>query len=234
MKVLITGASKGIGHGIATVLAGAGFQVGLMARSLDRLKRMQEEFRAQGGTCAVAEADLRNPASTRTAVDQLVQELGGVDALINNAGVVIFKDIFGITLEEWHEMIETNVNGVFYTTRAVLPYLKEQGNGFIINISSISGRMPLTGGSSYAASKFAVTGFSQSLFQELRDYGIRVATVYPGSVDSQSHRHNPAEDTAWKATPEEIGTACLNILKMSGPACISEVEIRPLSRPPKK
>ena len=129
-------------------------------------------------------------------------------------------------------MIETNVSGLFYATRAVLPHLKSQGRGYIINISSISGRLPLCGGSGYAASKYAVTGFSDSLFLEVRDYGIQVTTIYPGSVDSASHLHDPGEDTGWKVRPEEVGQACRDILRMRPGACISQLEIRPLRRPP--
>ncbi|MGI6456237.1 MAG: SDR family NAD(P)-dependent oxidoreductase [bacterium] len=234
MKVLITGASKGIGRGIATVLAQEGFEVGLMARSINLLQELQKELTTQGCTCAVEEVDLRNVESTSNAVKVLIRKLGGVDALINNAGVVIRKNIFDLSLEEWHTMMETNINGVYYATRAVLPYLKEQRKGVIINISSISGKVPLAGGSAYAASKYAVTGFSQSLFQEVRDSGIKVATIYPGSVDSESHRHDPNEDHSWKVRPEDVGYACRQILTTSDPTCISELEIRPLARPSKK
>src|SRR5690606_8893167 len=114
MKVLITGASKGIGRGIATVLAQEGFEVGLMARSINLLQELQKELTTQGCTCAVEEVDLRNVESTSNAVKVLIRKLGGVDALINNAGVVIRKSIFDLSLEEWHTMMETNINGVYY------------------------------------------------------------------------------------------------------------------------
>ncbi len=232
MKIIITGASKGIGRGIATFLAREGFEVGLLARSGDLLAELEEKIKTAGGRCASLSCDLRDPDATSGAIDRLVRELGGVDGLINNAGLVIRKDVFTLTLEEWQAMLETNVAGVFYATRAVLPHLKSQRRGYIINISSISGRLPLRGGSGYAATKYAVTGFSDSLFLEVRDHGIQVTTIYPGSVDSESHRHDAEEDTSWKVRPEEVGQACRDILRMEPGTCISQLEIRPLRKPP--
>lgn len=234
MKVIVTGASKGIGRGIARVLAREGHQLGLLARSLNLLGELRDEIRSGGGICEIAACDLRNHDETSRSIQALTEALGGLDALINNAGLVIRKDVLSISLDEWHAMIETNVNGVFYATRAALPYLRESQNAHLINISSISGKVPLPGGSGYAASKYAVTGFSDSLFQELRDYGIKVCSVYPGSVDSDSHRHDPSEDHSWKVKPEDVGIACRDLMNASGPACISHLEIRPLRRPPKK
>lgn len=233
MRVIITGASKGIGRGIATTLAREGFQIGALARSGGLLEELREEIEDIGGVCRVAVCDLRDAHATETAVALLRDELGGIDALINNAGLVIRKNAVDLTVEEWHAMIETNVNGLFYATRAVLPHMQAQGSGHIINISSISGRVPLPGGSAYAASKFAVTGFSQSLFQEVRDHGIKVTVVYPGSVDSESHRHGAESEPTWKVPPEEVGRACACILRTPQGTLISELEIRPVGRPPK-
>lgn len=233
MKVIVTGASKGIGRGIATFLASDGFTVGLLARSLDLLGELKREIEADGGACAVAACDIRDPEKTRAAIESLIEALGGIDALVNNAGLVIRKDVFELSLEEWHKLIDTNVNGLFYATRAVLPRMREQGHGDIINVSSISGRVPLPGGSAYAATKYAVTGFTQSLFQEVRDYGIRATTVYPGSVNSASERHDANADTSWKVQPEEVGQAIRDLLRFRRGTVVSELEIRPLGRPPK-
>ncbi len=233
MKVIITGASKGIGRGIATYLAMDGMETGLLARSASALEDVTQSIEEQGGACHAVPCDLRDPDATEQSVQEIVRLMGGVDALINNAGVVIRKDIFELTLEEWRAMVDTNINGVFYATRAVLPYMREQQAGRIINISSISGKLPLPGGSGYAASKFAVTGLSLSLFQELRDHGIIVSTVYPGSVDSASHRHEAEADPSWKVAPEDVGRLCRDILNTAPGTVLSEVEIRPLRRPPK-
>ncbi|MCL4691072.1 MAG: SDR family NAD(P)-dependent oxidoreductase [Candidatus Hydrogenedentes bacterium] len=234
MRVIVTGASKGIGRGIATFLAMDGFQVALLARSKDLLKDVRQSIEEHEGDCFSVACDLRDPDETEYAIGAAVEHFGGVDALINNAGLVIRKSAFDISLDEWRAMVDTNINGVFYATRAVLPHMKRQGSGHIINVSSISGRVPLPGGSGYAATKFAVTGFSQSLLQEVRDFGIKVTTIYPGSVDSASHRHDPSEDAGWKVRPEEVGEACAHVLHTPPGTVISELEIRPLGRPPKK
>lgn len=233
MKVIVTGASKGIGRGIASFLAMDGFDVGLLARSTDLLEDLRQSLEEQGGTCFSVACDLRDHDETAAAIPALIDGLGGVDALINNAGLVIRKSALDISLEEWHALIDTNVNGLFYATRAVLPYMKDQGSGHIINISSISGKVPLPGGSAYAATKFAVSGFSQSLFQEVRDLGIKVTTIYPGSVDSESHRYEADADYSWKVSPEEIGQACAHVLRAHPGTVTSELEIRPLNRPTK-
>jgi len=233
MKVIVTGASHGIGQGIVSRLAAQGCTVGMLARSEAALQDLQERHSTTNAFHPYACADLQDPDATATAIAKLIGELQGVDALINNAGVVIRKDIFDLSLDEWHAMVNTNINGLFYATRAVLGPMKEQGAGHLINISSISGKFPLPGGSAYAATKYACTGFSQSLFQEVRDFGIKVTTIFPGSVDSQSHRHDPDADSDWKVTPEEVGQACWDVLNTRPGNCVSEVEIRPLARPPK-
>jgi NADP-dependent 3-hydroxy acid dehydrogenase YdfG len=231
MRVIVTGASRGIGRGIATYLAVDGFEVGLLARSRDLLEDVRQTIEEQGGTCFSAACDLRDPEQTELAVAATIEALDGVDALINNAGIVIRKSVWDLSIEEWRAMIDTNVSGMFYATRAVLPHFKKQGRGHVVNVSSISGKVPLPGGSAYAATKYAVTGFSQSLFQEVRDFGIKVTTIFPGSVDSESHRHDPAADHSWKVTPEEVGAACASVLRTAPGTVISELEIRPQMRP---
>ena len=224
MKVIITGASRGIGRGIAQALSRQGHTLGLLSRSRESLAAVQQETGAE----AIAPCDLRDPEAVASAIDALANKLGGLDALVNNAGQVVRKNIFDLTIEEWQEMVETNLSGMFYATRAALPYLKEHG-GHIINLSSISGYMPLPGGSGYAATKYGVTGFSESLFGELREYGIKVGVIFPGSVDSQSHRHEDS-DASWKVDPEEVGEAVQTMLSTSGKTCIRALEIRPISR----
>jgi hypothetical protein len=231
MKVIVTGASKGIGRGIASYLAMDGFEVGLLARSKDLLEDLRQSLEEQGGTCHSAACDLRDADETSYAIGALIDQMHGVDALINNAGIVLRKNVFDISLDEWRAMVDTNINGLFYATRAVLPYFKEQESGHLINISSISGKVPLPGGSGYAATKYAVTGFSQSLLQEVRDYNIKVTTIFPGSVDSASHRHDPTAGETWKVTPEEIGHVCSEALRTAPGTLIHEIEIRPLRKP---
>jgi NADP-dependent 3-hydroxy acid dehydrogenase YdfG len=231
MKVLVTGASKGIGKGIATFLGRKGYALGLLARSEDLLAQVQHSIREEGGQAEISVCDLSFSDKAEESIRRVVEKLGGVDALINNAGVVIRNSVWDLSVEDWHAMVATNLNGLFYATRTVLPFMKDQGHGHIINLSSISGHTPLAGGSGYAATKYAVTGFSESLFLEVRDAGIKVTTIFPGSVDSQSHRHNPSEETSWKVQPEEIGEACHQILSTRQGNLISKLEIRPLRKP---
>ena len=233
MKVIVTGASKGIGRGIAEFLASDGHPVALMARSASVLQEVRDGIEMQGGSAWPIPCDVRDPEAVADAVQRAVASMDGVDVLVNNAGLVIRKDVFTLTPAEWRIMVDTNISGMFYMTQSVLPYFRRQGVGHIINVSSISGRLPLPGGSAYAATKHAVTGFSQSLFQEVRDYGIRVTTVYPGSIDSASHRHDPREDHSWKVQPAEVGGAIRDLLAMEPGTVISELEIRPLRRPPR-
>src|SRR5262245_27256846 len=135
MKVIVTGASMGIGRGIATRLAHHGHELGLIARSDDKLAELCGKIPGGGRRCEIAPCDLRDAEATQAAIDGLIKSLGGVDALINNAGIVLFKSIWDLTLDEWRAMIDTNVNGLFYATRAVLPIMRTQHRGHIVNIS---------------------------------------------------------------------------------------------------
>ncbi|MHC4997205.1 MAG: SDR family oxidoreductase, partial [Planctomycetota bacterium] len=171
------------------------------------------------------------------AVEALMDKLGGIDALVNNAGRVLRQSALEISPEDWNDMIAINLHGLFYATRVVAPRLVEQGSGHIVNVSSISGYTPLPGGAAYAASKHAVTGFSDSLFHELRDDGVKVTAVFPGSVDSESHRDAPGagpEEYGWKLTAEHVGRTVLSVLQTDHNHLVSRVEVRPLSRPPKR
>ena len=228
MRVIVTGASRGIGNGIARAAAAAGHDVGLVARSADLLEQLQNELTSAGHVAARAVVDLQDASATERAFGELIDSLGGVDALVNNAGLVIRRSIVDLELAEWQAMMRTNVDGVFHATRAVLPTLRAQQSGHIVNISSISGRMPLSGGSGYAASKYAVTGLSESMFHELRDDGIKVSTVFPGSVATETR---PTGDDSWKVTPVEVGETVVHLLETAPGNCVHSVEIRPLRKP---
>ena len=225
-RVIVTGGSRGIGRGIADVLARRGHAVGCIARSEESLREWAEAVRAAGGTAATAVADLRDPDQVFTACASLIETLGGVDALINNAGWVVRKGNEEISIDEWQLIQRTNVDGLFYATKAVLPHFIDQQSGTFINLSSISGKVPLPGGSAYAASKYAVTGFSESLFHEVRDHGIRVSIIFPGSVAP-----NAEDPDDWRIVPEEVGATCAHILEADAGNCLHQVEIRPLRRP---
>ena len=224
-RAIVTGAGRGIGRGIARVFAQAGGRVGVLSRTESELVSLVDEIVAEGGQAVYRVCDLRSWDETERAISELIGELDGLDALVNNAGRVLRGDITEIEVEEWTDLFATNVHGLFYATRAALPTLRTQQSGHIFNVSSISGRLPLAGGSAYAASKYAVTGFSESLFHEVRNDGIKVTTVFPGSVAPSTG----ADD--WKVTPEEVGEACLSALRTAPHNCVSRIEIRPLQPP---
>lgn len=229
MKIVITGASRGIGKGIARVLHRRGHAVGLLSRSEETLMAVRDALRNGGDApCEAVCCDVGVWDQVAAAVARLDEALGGIDALVNNAGRIIRKPADQLALTEWREMMAANVDGVFHMTRAILPVLFRRGGGHIVNVSSISGRLPLAGGSGYAASKYAVTGFSESLFHEVRERNVKVTVVYPGSVDV-TFGAEPAN--RWKVQPEDVGEACAAALEASAQTCIHHLEVRPLGRP---
>jgi NADP-dependent 3-hydroxy acid dehydrogenase YdfG len=230
MIALITGASEGIGRGIVDVFANAGITVAAIARDMDKLHALQDDLNDEGVPLHIYSCDVSDFKQCEETIAKIESDLDGtIDVLVNNAGVVIRQSIEDLGLDDWHQMVQTNVNGVFYMSKLVIPAMKKKGIGHIINMSSISGYHPLPGGSGYAATKYAVTGLSESMFHELRDYGIKVTTVFPGSVGSNSH--GDGSDDSWKINPEEVGEACYHIINTSTGNCISRVEIRPLKKP---
>lgn len=179
---LITGAGRGIGRAIAIAFAQEGIHVGLVGRTLENLQKVKEELKSYNVNVAIAAADVANLDSITSAVESVRGELGAIDILINNAGIGKFGGFMELTPEEWTNIIDVNVKGVYYTTRAVLPEMMERNTGDIINISSTAGQKgaPLT--SAYTASKAAVNGLTESLMLEVRKKNIRVTALTPSTV----------------------------------------------------
>ncbi|WP_336787951.1 3-ketoacyl-ACP reductase [Paenibacillus sp. MMO-177] len=179
---LITGAGRGIGRAVAIAFAQEGIHVGLVGRTLENLHKVAEELKPYGVKVALASADVADLASITAAVESIRSELGAIDILINNAGIGKFGGFMDLTPEEWTNVIDVNVKGVYYTTRAVLPEMIERNTGDIVNIASTAGQRgaPLT--SAYTASKAAVIGLSESLMLEVRKNNIRVITLTPSTV----------------------------------------------------
>ncbi|WP_372629443.1 3-ketoacyl-ACP reductase [Cohnella sp.] len=179
---LITGAGRGIGRETAIALAREGIHVGLVGRTLENLQRVAEELKPYTVKVALAAADVSDLDSITAAVESIRGELGSIDILVNNAGISKFGGFLDLTPEEWTNIIDVNVKGVYYTTRAVLPEMIERNTGDIINISSTAGQRgaPIT--SAYSASKAAVIGLSESLMLEVRKKNIRVTTLTPSTV----------------------------------------------------
>ncbi|MEK4427418.1 3-ketoacyl-ACP reductase [Solibacillus sp. FSL K6-1523] len=179
---LITGAGRGIGRATAAALAQEGVHVGLVGRTLENLQKVAEELKQYNVKVAIATADVANLDSITAAVESIRGELGAIDILVNNAGIAKFGSFMDLTPEEWTNIIDVNVKGVYYTTRAVLPEMIERNTGDIINISSTAGQRSAPTTSAYAASKAAVIGLSESLMLEVRKKNIRVTTLTPSTV----------------------------------------------------
>ena len=179
---LITGAGRGIGRATAIAFAKEGIHVGLVGRTVENLQKVADELASYDVNVAIATADVANLESITSAVEWIRSELGPIDILVNNAGVAKFGGFMDLTPEEWTNILDVNVKGVYYTTRAVLPEMKERNTGDIINIASSAGQRgaPLT--SAYSASKAAVIGLSESLMLEVRKQNIRVTTLTPSTV----------------------------------------------------
>jgi len=181
-KAIITGAGRGIGRATAFALAKEGVSLGLIARTEEHVQKVAEELRNEGVEVVVATADVGSNEQVTTAIDHVISELETVDILINNAGISKFGGFLELEVEEWEKIIQVNLLGMYYVTRAVLPKMIEQKSGDIINISSTAGQKggPVT--SAYSASKFGVLGLTESLAMEARKHDIRVSALTPSTV----------------------------------------------------
>jgi len=231
---IVTGGSRGIGHAIARALLQNGARVAITATSEDALRKAAGELGATRGEASVLpiRADVRRQADVETSIEAAAQHFGGIDVLVNNAGVGVFRPVAEMSIDDWHRMIETNLTGVFYSCRAVLPHLRARGGGWIINISSLSGKHPFADGAAYCASKAAVNAFTEALMQEVRHDGIRVACVMPGSVRTRFSSSSAGGDD-WKLAPEDVAHVVTDLLSHPSRSLPGSVEIRP-SRPPRK
>lgn len=230
---LITGGTKGIGHGVAEALLKEGMKVAITSRSQKAADEAAAKLKEIGkGEVIGVEADVRNLDSQKAAVSKTVEKLGGIDFLFANAGLGHFASIEEMTPEQWHEVIDTNLTGVFYSVKASVDELKKS-KGFIITLSSLAGTNFFPKGSAYNASKFGLTGFTQSVMLDLRQHGIRVSTIMPGSVATHFNGHTPNKDDAWKIQPEDIGEMVVHLLKLDSRTLPSKIEVRP-SMPPSK
>lgn len=225
---VVTGGNRGTGRGIAEALAAAGLRVALTARTSAHADAAAREIGAgaRGYAC-----DVRQPAQVQAVFAAVERDLGGVDVLVNNAGVGLFAPVAEMSLDDWHAVIETNVNGVFYCTREAVPRMRRRGGGYIFNVSSLAGRNAFPGGGAYCASKHALNGFSEVLFQEVREHGIRVTYLMPGSVATAFGRGTAAK-MEWALQPADVGEMVVDLLRTNPRAMHSRVEMRP-SRPRK-
>jgi NADP-dependent 3-hydroxy acid dehydrogenase YdfG len=186
----ITGASSGIGEATALALAAEGAAVALGARREDRLSDLAERIEADGGRALPIAVDVGDEPSARSFVERAHSELGGLDVLVNNAGVMLLGPIEGADTEQWRQMIDVNVLGLLYCTHAALPLMREGGGGTVVNISSVAGRVARAGNGVYSLTKFGVGAFSESLRQEGIESKVRVVLIEPGYVATELQDHN--------------------------------------------
>lgn len=221
---LITGATKGIGYGVAEALLKLGVKVVITSRNQASADEAAKKLGA--GALGIA-ADVKDFKSQQEAVAKTIEKFGSLDFLIANAGVGHFASIEDLTIEEWQETIDTNLTGVFYSVKASLDAIKK-AKGYIITISSLAGTNFFENGSAYNASKFGLTGFTQSMMLDLRKQDVKVSTIMPGSVATHFAEHTPdQEKDAWKIQPEDIGQLVVDLLNMHPRTLPSKIEVRP-------
>ncbi|MBU2922304.1 SDR family oxidoreductase [Winogradskyella psychrotolerans] len=232
---LITGGTKGIGYGVAEALLNKGVKVVITSRHQDSAESAAQELAAKTNKLDAiigVEADVRRLDSQEVAVRQAVSKFGKLDIVIANAGLGHFASIEDLTTEQWNDTIDTNLTGVFNSIKASVQELKKS-KGYYITISSLAGANFFASGSAYNASKFGVTGFTQAVMLDLRQYGIKVSTIMPGSVSTHFNGNTPSDEQAWKIQIEDIGELVIDLLKMNPRTLPSKIEVRPTTPPSK-
>jgi NADP-dependent 3-hydroxy acid dehydrogenase YdfG len=226
LAVAITGASSGIGEATALACARGGADVALSARRADRLTALARRIEDEGGIAVPLPADIADEREARGFVERAYEHLGRLDALVNNAGLMLLGPVEGADTEGWRRMVDVNVLGLLYCTHAALPVMREQGGGHIVNVSSVAGRRAAAGAAVYNLTKFGVCGFSEALRQEALHANIRVTVIEPGAVETELLSHNvPAVVEAGCTLFDQIGTP------LSGDD-IAEAIVYALSQPP--
>jgi len=226
----ITGGTKGIGFAVAKTLLDQGMRVAISGRSQESVDQALKDFSNSDVLGIVS--DVAKMADEKKAVSKIIDTWGQLDVVLANAGVGNFAPIDEMTDEEWHQMIDTNLNGVFHSLKASVEALKKS-KGYYITLASLAGTNFFAKGAGYNASKFGVVGFTQAAMLDLRQYDIKVSTIMPGSVSTQFNHNEPDEKDAWKIQPEDIGELVLDLLKMNARTLPSKIEVRP-TRPDKK
>jgi len=231
---LVTGGSKGIGFGIAQALVQAGVDVVITGRGAASLESATSALEALGGGRVVAmPVDVRDYDAVSKAVADTVTRFGGLDIVVNNAGMGAFVTVAEMTPAQWSDTIGTNLTGVFNVTQASLAELKRRGGGYIVNISSLAGKNAFVGAAAYCASKAGLNQFAEVLNQEVRHDNIKVTTIAPGSVATGFGGGDESKGADWKIAAADIGEMVVDLLELDTRSLPSYIELRP-SKPPKK
>jgi len=224
---LVTGAGRGIGRAIAIHLAKAGCDVCLTARSLDQLVAVQSEIRALDRPAKIVQADLTSDDDLHS----LVQACGPVDFLINNAGCGKLAPVVQARVDDWDQTFRLNLRAPMILAKELLPEMIKKGAGAVINIGSVSGKTGEANGAAYSASKFGLVGFTQSLYEEVREHGVKVAVILPGFVDTPMIPPVKHLDRKKMIQPDDVAQAVLYVLSSPVTACPVEITIRPQKTP---
>ena len=218
---LVTGASRGIGRAIAIRLATT-HDVVAVARSADDLDTLAAEIGGAGGRCHTITLDVTDGAAVRSALGDVE-----ADVVVNNAGVGTMKPLLEMAWDDWRRMLDVNVNALYHVTRAVLPGMTERGRGHVVTIGSLAGRNTFAGGTCYTGTKHFVMGFSESLMLEVRDRGVKVSVVMPGSVATEFSHRGSTSGADWKLHAEDVAEAVAHLIATPPHVLVSRVEMRP-------
>lgn len=231
---LVTGGNRGIGRAVVEALLARGDRVFFCGRSADTVEATKRELYVRyPGKVDARLCDVRDAAAVEALVGWVADEAGRLDVLVNNAGLGHFAPVDEMPVEEFREVIETNLLGAFYAIHAAAPIMKRQGSGWIFNIASLAAKNAFAGGSAYNASKFGLVGMSEASMLDLRHYGIRMAAICPGSVETDFGSGVMKDGNSWRLQPEDVAKVVTDLLDFPARALPSLIEIRP-SRPPKK
>ena len=221
----ITGGTKGIGLGIAKILSQQGIRVAISGRKKEDVDNAAAEISGDSSKVLGIVSNVRNFEDEENAVSAIKNHFGQLDFVVANAGLGVFKPIDQLEIEEWNDMIDTNLTGVFHTLKASVEELKKS-EGYFISISSLAGTNFFENASGYNASKFGAVGFTQAAMLDLRKYNIKISTIMPGSVATNFNGNVPSEKDGWKIQPEDMGDLVVDILKMNPRVLPSKIEFR--------
>ena len=230
-RAIVTGGTRGIGYAIARAILAGGGRVAITGRETEAVTAAVTALSSSAAlptNVSGAAVDVRDRLAVEEFVAEAVSRLGGLDVLVNNAGVGVFVDVASMSDADWDRTIDTNLTGVFYSTRAALPAMKKSGGGWIINIASLAGRNYFPRGAAYCASKAGLIAFSESLMQEVRYDHIRVSVIMPGSV-ATDFGGSPAspDEMAWKLSPDDVAEVVADLLRHPTRSLPSKIEMRP-------
>ena len=226
---LVTGGSRGIGRAIAIKLAGLGAAVAICGRDAEKLRATANELQALAEKSFWQTADVTRAGDVEKLVSDTEKQLGPIGILVNNAGIGLFGPAHEKKEEEWDRVLNTNAKSVFLVSRAVVPAMIREGQGDIINISSLAGRNTFAGGGLYCASKWAVQGLSGCMAEDLRDYGIRVSVICPGSVATEFSGRR-TKDASKALQPDDVAHAVAAMVTQRAGSFMSEIHLRPLRK----